>query len=84
MLLAKTLFQFLLLNEYQVFKHFEGNFHACKQFQKIPKGKDENDAESISAKKFQVGLKDFPAVDLWIKFLFQFYPKKDWSTPKCT
>lgn len=36
----------------------------------MPKGKDENDAESISAKKFQVGLKDFPAVDLWITFLF--------------
>ena len=47
-------------------------------------GKDENDAESIFATKFQVGLKNFSAVDLWITFFFQFHPKKDGSTGKCT
>lgn len=39
-------------------------------------GKDENDAESIFATKFQVGLKNFSAVDLWITFFFSVAPKK--------
>ena len=67
---AKRFFNSFFWPNIRPFQDSEDNFHACKYIQKLPMGKDENDAESIFATKLQVGLKNFFAVDLWIAFFF--------------